>query len=53
MAGHFVPLSLELTEEERANADTLMCSVIEKLEQNIKAHPEDWVVFSPIWANDP
>jgi lauroyl/myristoyl acyltransferase len=53
MAGHFVPLSLELTEEERTNADTLMRSVIEKLEQNIKAHPEDWVVFSPIWANDP
>jgi len=51
MAGLFVPLSLELTEEERANTDTLMCVLIEMMEQNIKAHPEDWVVFSPIWIS--
>jgi len=51
MAGLFVTLSLELTEEERANTDTLMCVLIEMMEQNIKAHPEDWVVFSPIWIS--
>src|SRR5215469_7963867 len=52
IAGHFVPLSLELTEEERANPDTLMCGLIERMERYIKAHPEQWVVFAPIWANN-
>ncbi len=53
MAGEFAPLSLELTEEERANPDTLMCALIERMERYIKAHPDQWVVFSPIWATDP
>jgi phosphatidylinositol dimannoside acyltransferase len=52
VGGHFVPLSLELTEEERANPDTLMRALIERMEQYIKAHPEQWVVFAPIWATD-
>ncbi len=50
MVGHFVPLSLELTEEERANPDTLMCALIERMERYIRAHPEQWVVFAPIWT---
>jgi KDO2-lipid IV(A) lauroyltransferase len=50
VGGHFVPLSLELTEEERANPDTLMRALIERMERYIKAHPEQWVVFAPIWA---
>ena len=52
LAGQFVPLSLQLTEEDRANTDTLMCGVIEWMERFIKAHPEQWVVFSPIWSSD-
>lgn len=52
VGGHFVPLSLELTEKERANPDTLMCALIEKMERYIKAHPEQWVVFAPIWTTD-
>ena len=52
MVGKIIPLSLELTEEEQANTDKLMCSVIELMEEFIKAHPEQWVVFSPIWISD-
>jgi len=52
MVGKIVPLSLELTEEEQANTDKLMCGVIEIMERFIKAHPEQWVVFSPIWISD-
>jgi lauroyl/myristoyl acyltransferase len=52
LAGQFVPLSLQLTEEDRANTDKLMCGMIERMERFIKAHPEQWVVFSPIWTSD-
>lgn len=52
IAGQFVPLSLELTEEDRMDTDKLMCSMIEQMERFIKAHPEQWVVFSPIWTSD-
>jgi lauroyl/myristoyl acyltransferase len=52
MVGDIVPLSLELTEEEQANTDKLMYGVIEMMERFIKAHPEQWVVFSPIWISD-
>jgi len=50
--GQFVPLSLELTEEERANTDTLMDALIERMENYIQAHPEQWMVFSPVWTSD-
>jgi phosphatidylinositol dimannoside acyltransferase len=50
--GKFVPLTLELAEEERNNTDTVMCALIKSLEQYIKPHPEQWVVFSPVWISD-
>jgi lauroyl/myristoyl acyltransferase len=50
--GQFVPLSLELTEEERANTDTFMDALIERMENYIQAHPEQWMVFSPVWTSD-
>src|SRR5438105_571177 len=53
IGGEFIPLSLDLTEEERANTDTLMCGLIERLERVIKAHPEQWVVFSQVWVTEP
>ncbi len=52
IAGQVVPLSLELTEEERANTELLLCRVIETMEQFIKAHPDQWLVFSPVWKDD-
>jgi KDO2-lipid IV(A) lauroyltransferase len=52
LTGQFVPLSLALAEEDRMNTDKLMCGMIEAMERFIKAHPEQWVVFSPIWNSD-
>ncbi len=51
IAGVFIPLSFELTEEEQADSGKLMCGVIERMEQFIKAHPEQWVVFEPVWVD--
>jgi KDO2-lipid IV(A) lauroyltransferase len=47
----FVPLTLELTEDERKNTDTMMCAMIHELEQYIKSHPGQWIVFSPVWIS--
>lgn len=52
LAGQFVPVSLELEEEDRMDTDKLLCGIIEQMERFIKAHPEQWVVFSPIWTSD-
>ena len=52
IAGQFVPLSLQLTEEDRANTDKLLCGMIERMEWFIQAHPEQWAAFSPIWISD-
>ena len=48
--GEFVPLTLVLPEDDQKNSDALMCNLIERMEKIIKAHPEQWVVFSPIWT---
>ncbi len=46
-----VPLSLDLPEEDRGDREQLMDGMIEKLEHFIAAHPEQWVVFSPLWPD--
>ncbi len=51
MEGKFVPLSLRFPEEQRTNIDTLMGGIVETLEQIIGAHPDQWVVFSPVWTD--
>lgn len=51
--GQFVPIDLELSEEERTNADILLCRIIETMERFIQAHPEQWLVFSPVWEDKP
>lgn len=52
IGGEFVPLTLQLPQEGRKNADVLMNGLIARMERIIKAHPEQWVVFSPIWITD-
>jgi KDO2-lipid IV(A) lauroyltransferase len=52
IGGKFVPLTLELTEDERNDTDTVMCALIQRLEKYIKAHPGQWIVFSPVWISD-
>jgi KDO2-lipid IV(A) lauroyltransferase len=52
IAGKFVPLTLELAEEERDDTETVMNALIKKLEEYIKPHAGQWVVFSPVWISD-
>ena len=50
--GQLVPLSLELTDEQRTNTDCIMRAFIKKIEGFIRKHPEQWVAFTPIWLED-
>lgn len=52
MGGCVVPISLALSEDERKDPDKLMEKVVETLEANISARPEQWVMFSPLWTQD-
>lgn len=52
IGGHIVPISLALNEDERNNPDKLIEKIIKVTEENISAHPEQWVMFSPIWTKD-
>lgn len=45
-----VPLSLDLPEEQRGNEECLMKGMVKILEQFVGAHPEQWMIFSPIWT---
>ncbi len=51
VGGRFSPVSLALPEEDRSNADKLHSRIVEAMEEAIKAHPEQWVVFSPVWED--
>ncbi len=50
--GQWVPLSLEMTGEQRADIDCMMQSFIGKMEDIIRGHPEQWIAFAPIWLED-
>jgi KDO2-lipid IV(A) lauroyltransferase len=52
MGGRIVPVSLAMSEDERKDSDKLMERVVEKLQENIRAHPEQWVQFAPVWTKD-
>jgi phosphatidylinositol dimannoside acyltransferase len=49
--GILTPLSLALPEEQRRDTSSVMRGIVARMEQHIGAHPEQWVVFSPIWQN--
>ncbi len=50
--GQWLPLSLELTDEQRTDTASMMQTLIEKFEDSIRKHPEQWVAFTPIWLED-
>jgi phosphatidylinositol dimannoside acyltransferase len=52
IGGCVVPVSLALGEDERKDPDKLMEKVVEALEANISARPEQWVMFSPVWTKE-
>jgi KDO2-lipid IV(A) lauroyltransferase len=48
--GLFTRLTLALSEEERQQPDVVEGAVIKQIEQVVSAHPDQWVVFSPVWT---
>jgi lauroyl/myristoyl acyltransferase len=52
IGGCAVPISLALDEDERKDPDKLMQKVVEVLEATIRARPEQWVMFSPVWTKE-
>ena len=46
----FSHLTLGLPEEERKQPDKVEAALIKQMEQVISAHPEQWVVFAPVWV---
>ena len=50
LLGDIVPLSLALPPEQRKQTDHLMNGIVAILERFIGEHPEQWVVFSPVWV---
>jgi len=51
--GHFFPLTLALAAEQRATAAGPLQGIVSRLEQVIRAHPEQWMAFEPIWMATP
>jgi KDO2-lipid IV(A) lauroyltransferase len=49
--GMFSPLSLALPQGERTDIQSVMRGIVDRMELHIAAHPEQWVVFAPIWKN--
>jgi lauroyl/myristoyl acyltransferase len=50
--GQWLPLSLEMTDEQRTNTDSLMRAIVGNIEDIIRKHPEQWLAFSSIWLED-
>jgi lauroyl/myristoyl acyltransferase len=49
MGGRFAPVSLALPEDQRLDPDKLQCKAIEAMEEVIRAHPEQWMVYERVW----
>lgn len=52
IGGCVVPVSLALSEDERKDPEKLMEKVVETLEANIRARPDQWVMFAPVWTKE-
>ncbi|HLI09084.1 MAG TPA: lysophospholipid acyltransferase family protein [Ktedonobacteraceae bacterium] len=44
-----MPVSLALPQEQRQQIEPLMQRIVSSMEQYIGAHPDQWVVFAPVW----
>lgn len=49
IVGEFIPLTLALPEDEQKQTALVEAAIIRQMERFITAHPEQWVVFEPIW----
>jgi len=45
-----VPITTTMTEEQRRDSAYVQRKVSETMEEFIRAHPEQWLAFTPIWS---
>ncbi len=50
LEGEMVPVSLILPQEQRKQIEPLTRSIVSCMERFIGAHPDQWVVFAPVWV---
>ena len=50
LVGEIVPVSSALPPEQRNQIEPLQQSIVSCMERFIGAHPDQWVVFAPVWA---
>jgi KDO2-lipid IV(A) lauroyltransferase len=50
LVGEIVPVSSALPPEQRNQIEPLQRSIVSCMERFIGAHPDQWVVFAPVWA---
>ncbi len=50
--GEIVPVSLALPQEQRKQIEPLMHGIVASMERFIGAHPDQWVVFAPVWSEE-
>ncbi|MBV9617011.1 MAG: hypothetical protein JO031_16270 [Ktedonobacteraceae bacterium] len=53
ICGRFFPLSQAFSGEQDVSAEELQQAIITLMEQNITAHPDNWLAFTPIWTERP
>ena len=52
IGGRMYPVSLALSEDERKDPGKLMGIIVERLQENIRERPDQWVTFSPVWTKE-
>ncbi len=50
LVGEIVPVSSALPPEQRNQIEPLQRSIVSCMERFIGAHPDQWVVFAPVWV---
>lgn len=49
ICGEYIRLTLALPEQERRQPDVVQEAMLREIERVLREHPEQWVVFSPVW----
>lgn len=52
LEAEMVPVSQVLPQEQRTQIEPLTRGIVSCMERFIEAHPDQWVVFAPVWSNE-